>query len=233
MPRRPRLVLRGVPLHLVQRGVDRQPCFVDDRDRFAYLADLREIATELGCAVHAYVLMTNHVHLLMTPADETAPPRLMNRLGRRHVGRFNHFRERTGTLWEGRYRSCLVADEAHVLACYRYIELNPVRAGMVAHPIDYPWSSHRANVAGASRGSLTMHPVFERLGASPEERAHAYAALFGDAMPPALVDQLRSATRSNAVFGSPAAKAAIAARLGRPIMPLSVGRPRRKKIDPA
>lgn len=233
MPRRPRLVLPGVPLHLVQRGVDRQPCFVDDRDRIAYLADLREIATELACAVHAYVLMTNHVHLLLTPSDAAGPARLMNRLGRRHVGRFNHHRERTGTLWEGRYRSCLVADEAHVLACYRYIELNPMRAGMVMQPFEYRWSSHRENATGAPRWPLTMHPVFEALGADAAARSRAYGALFAEALPVETIDRLRIATRANTVFGTPAAYDAIATQLGRRIMPLPPGRPRRKETDPA
>ena len=107
MPRRPRLVLPGVPIHLVQRGVDRQACFFDDADRRAYLDDLAEIAADVGCAIHAYVLMTNHVHLLLTPTSAEGPARLMNRLGRRYVRRINDLHRRTGTLWEGRFRSCV------------------------------------------------------------------------------------------------------------------------------
>ena len=148
MPRRPRLVLPGIPLHIVQRGIDRAPCFFEAGDRLVYLDELHALTRELGCALHAYVLMTNHVHLLLTPRTAEGPARLMNRLGRRYVGALNAGYARTGTLWEGRYRSCIAQDEGYVLACYRYIELNPVRAGVAVHPRDHAWSSYRANAEG-------------------------------------------------------------------------------------
>lgn len=119
MPRRPRLVLPGVPIHLLQRGVDLQACFFDDADRRAYLDDLAKIAADVGCAIHAYVLVTNHVHLLLTPTSAEGPARLMNRRGRRHVRRINDLHRRTGTPWEGRFRSCVTGSEACVLACCR------------------------------------------------------------------------------------------------------------------
>jgi putative transposase len=126
-----------VPQHLVQRGNDRQPCFFADIDRMRYLQDLRELSLKLPIAVHAYVLMTNHVHLLLTSQCAGAIATLMQSLGRRYVRYVNDQYRRTGTLWEGRYKSCLVQDETYLLRCYRYIELNPVRAGMVADPADY------------------------------------------------------------------------------------------------
>jgi putative transposase len=130
MPRRARLALDGVSTHLVQRGIDRSACFFCDDDRLHYLALLAELAPALGCAVHAYVLMTNHVHLLVTPAHGTGLSQLMRQLNQRYVQAINRAYRRSGTMWEGRFRSCLVDSEAYVLACYRYIELNPVRAGM-------------------------------------------------------------------------------------------------------
>ena len=137
MPRRPRLILPGVPLHLIQRGNNRQLCFFADEDYQAYLGWLKEYAEKSGCAVHSYVLMTNHVHLLLTPETATSVGQLMKRLGQRYVQYVNRTYRRSGTLWEGRYRSCLTQEEDYLLACSRYIELNPVRANMVAHPADY------------------------------------------------------------------------------------------------
>ena len=145
MSRQPRLDLPDVPQHVVQRGNDRIACFRDDTDRHLYLKTLGDVATSFSCALHAYVLMTNHVHLLVTPSDAGSVARLMQSLGRRYVSAFNHRHERTGTLWEGRYKSCLVDCGRYLLACDRYIELNPVRAGLAQRPGDYRWSSHRAN----------------------------------------------------------------------------------------
>lgn len=138
MPRPPRLDLPGVAQHVIQRGNDRQPCFFTADDYRRYLHDLNEIALREGCAIHAYVLMTNHVHLLVTPSDVGRVSRMMQALGRRYVRHVNRTYHRTGTLWEGRYKACLVADDAHLLQCHRYIELNPLRAAMVADPRDYP-----------------------------------------------------------------------------------------------
>ena len=143
MPRRPRVVLPHIPLHLIQRGNNRQVCFVADEDYRFYLEWLKEFAGKTGCRVHAYVLMTNHVHLLISADRGESPGVLMKALGQRYVQYFNRTYRRSGTLWEGRYRSCLTQAEDYLLACQRYIELNPVRAGMVEHPADYPWSSYR------------------------------------------------------------------------------------------
>ena len=131
MPRRPRCLQPGVPVHITQRGVNRAPCFFRDEDRGFYLELLAKLAIEAGCAIHAYVLMTNRVHLLLTPGTDDAAQTLMMRLGQRYVRAVNRAYRRTGTLWEGRFRSFVAHDEGYVLACYRYIELNPMRAGMV------------------------------------------------------------------------------------------------------
>ena len=148
MPRRARLVPPGVPLHLIQRGNNRQVCFLAEDDCRFYLDWLTHYARKLDVAIHAWVLMTNHVHLLVSPADPAGPGAVMQALGQRYVQHFNRAWARSGTLWEGRFRSCPVDAEAYLLACQRYIELNPVRAGMVGHPAEYRWSSFRANALG-------------------------------------------------------------------------------------
>ncbi len=144
MPRRPRIHLDNIPLHIVQRGHNREPCFFAEEDYRSYLHWLGE--TE--CALHAYVLMTNHVHLLLTPKQAEAVPRLLISLGRRYVQYVNRTYRRTGTLWDSRYKSSLVQAETYLLTCQRYIELNPVRAAMVEDPAHYRWSSYRANGLG-------------------------------------------------------------------------------------
>jgi len=229
MARRPRLVLPGVPVDLVQRGVDRQACFFDDSDRRAYLGDLAEIAADVGCAIHAYVPMTNHAHLLLTPASATAPSRLMNRLGRRYVPRINDLHRRTGTLWEGRFRSCLAGDDGYVLACYRYIELNPVRAKIVEEAADDVWSSHRENSRGDPGGVLTPHQAYRALAQDPDSRAAAYRALFAEALTVQTTARIRSATAANTVLGSARFAAQIAAMLGRRVVPLPRGRPKTRR----
>ena len=222
-------VLPGVPIHLVQRGVDRQACFFDDADRRAYLDNLAEIAADVGCALHAYVLMTNHVHLLLTPASAAGPARLMNRLGRRHVRRINDLHRRTGTLWEGRFRSCITGSEAYVLACYRYIELNPVRAGIVPDPRAYPWSSHRGNLGGAPAGILTPQESYLALGLERVSRSVAHAALLEGGLATETVDEIRRATATNAPLATRRLQAQVEAMLGRRVAPRPEGRPRKTR----
>jgi putative transposase len=148
MPRRARLSLPGIPWHIIQRGNNRAACFHAEEDYRLYLDYLKEFSAKFDCAVHAYVLMTNHVHLLLTPEHIDSAALLMKHLGQRYVQYVNRTYKRSGTLWEGRFRSCLTQSEQYVLACHRYIELNPVRAGMVKKPQDYPWSSYSANALG-------------------------------------------------------------------------------------
>ena len=165
MPRRARLSLSHVPLHIIQRGNNRQACFFADENYRFYLDWLARHADKTGCRVHAYVLMTNHVHLLISTERAEAPGALMKGLGQRYVQYVNRTYHRSGTLWEGRFRSCLTQEEDYLLACQRYIELNPVRAGMVEHPAEYRWSSYRANAQGEADALLKPHPLIRSVGA--------------------------------------------------------------------
>ena len=220
MPRQPRLRIAGIPFHVIQRGHNRAPCFRADCDRLHYLGELRRQASSHGVAIHAYVLMTNHVHLLMTAADADGIPRLMKRLGERYVHYFNRALRRTGTLWEGRYRSCLVDTEGYLLACHRYIELNPVRAGIVARPADYRWSSYRANALGEVDALLSPHPIMEILGSEPAERRAGYRDLFRDALSEQMLDQIRRSTNGGFALGTEKFQEDMAAKLKRRMVPL-------------
>jgi putative transposase len=156
MPRRPRIHLDGVPLHIVQRGHNREPCFFGEEDYSSYLHWLGEALGEAECKLHAYVLMTNHVHLLLTPKKAEAVQKLIISLGRRYVQYINRTHRRTGTLWDSRYKSSLVQAETYLLTCQRYIELNPVRAAMVDDPAHYRWTSYRAN--GLGQADTRLNP---------------------------------------------------------------------------
>ena len=159
MPRRARLILPEVTVHVIQRGNNRQACFYQETDYRNYLDWLHEYAIECECRIHAYVLMTNHVHLLATPSQADSLRAMMKRLGQRYGQYINRTYQRSGTLWEGRYKSCLTSNETYVLGCYRYIELNPVRAGMIHHPAEYRWSSYRANAQGDKNSIITPHHI--------------------------------------------------------------------------
>lgn len=226
MPRRSRLVLPGVPLHLIQRGNNRQACFFADEDYRFYLDWLAEHAGKTGCRIHAYALMTNHVHLLVSADRAEAPGALMKALGQRYVQYVNRIYRRSGTLWEGRFRSCLIQEGAYLLACQRYIELNPVRAGMVEHPAEYRWSSYRANGQGEDTTSISAHPLYEALGLDAPSRQAAYRELFRYELEPGLVDQIRRATNGNFALGNERFAADAAAMLGRRVVPGKSGRPR-------
>jgi len=182
MARQPRLNVPGIPQHVVQRGNNRLPCFLDDDDRRRYLRLLRESSLATGCVVHAYVLMTNHVHLLLTPPTVGSVSRMMQQLGRKYVGQFNARHKRTGTLWEGRYKSCLVDSETYVLSCYRYIELNPVRARMIDDPAQFPWSSCAANCGHRDDPLLSPHTAYTALGSVPAERVSVYQTLLRETL---------------------------------------------------
>jgi putative transposase len=170
MPRRARLAVAGIPWHIIQRGNNRTACFCCAEDYRRYLQGLAGQAMKSGCRIHAYCLMTSHVHLRATPERQDSAGMMMKHLGQRFVQYINRTYRRTGTLWEGRFRSCLAQSEHYVLACCRYIELNPVRAGMVDHPADYPWSSYRFNGQGAANALLSQHPLYRAPGRSNEER---------------------------------------------------------------
>lgn len=227
MPRQPRLDLANIPQHVIQRGNDRQPCFFTDVDRVRYLQDLREIALREGCNVHAYVLMTNHVHLLMTPAASGQVSRLMQSLGRRYVRYINDRYLRTGTLWEGRYKSSLVDRETYLLHCYRYIELNPVRAHMTADPLDYAWSSHAHNAFGHDDPLIHPHPAYLALGSTDAERQGAYRALAMETLSQDDLAAIRVHLQRQHALGSDRFRIAIEKQLSRRAGPAKIGRPRK------
>ena len=193
MPRRPRIHLDGVPLHIVQRGHNRQPCFFAVADYLAYLEWLGDAARRTGCQIHAYALMTNHVHLLLTPGDAQAVARMMVMLGRRYVPYVNASYQRSGTLWEGRYKSSLIESESYLLACMRYIELNPVRAGLCPDPAHYRWSSYRANALGETTPLLSPHSLYATLGVDDASRQAAYSDLFDQVLPDKTITDIRLA----------------------------------------
>ena len=228
MARPPRFNLADVPQHVIQRGNNRQATFFGDDDFQHYLDCLKAAASKHPCAVHAYVLMSNHVHLLMTPRTPGAVPLLMQSLGRRYVRHVNDTHRRTGTLWEGRYRACLVESERYLLACYRYIEMNPVRANLVNNPADYPWSSHRHNALGEGSDIILDHPLYEALGTSASERRAAYRDMFGHPMETGLLKDIRASVNGCRVLGRERFKDEIEAALGRRVRPATRGRPRKR-----
>lgn len=192
MPRKPRFFVSDIPVHVVQRGNNREAIFFDEEDYRAYLNWLKEGASRYGCAIHAYVLMTNHTHILVTPSTRESVSRLLQYVGRRYVPYVNHQYGRSGTLWEGRFKASLIDAETYLLACYRYIELNPVRAGMVASPGDYGWSSYKANALGHNDSLLTGHPLYLALGADAETRQARYRALFDVYLADHLLTEVRN-----------------------------------------
>jgi putative transposase len=186
---------------MIQRGNNRTPCFDSHSDYLVYLDILQDCAQFCGCAVHAYVLMTNHVHLLLTPDDIEGPSMMMQRVGRRYVRYFNDRHHRTGTLWEGRFHSCLVADSAYFLTCHRYIELNPVRARITRTPEEYFWSSYRANGLGHEDTLITPHPIYICMGDDERTRQSGYRALFNEALSEEEIEQIRQASHGNRALG--------------------------------
>ena len=202
MPRRSRLKAAGVPMHIIQRGNNRQACFFADEDYQFFLDCLARLAKRFRCALHAYVLMTNHFHLLLTSELEAGPSLLMKFLGQRYVQYVNRTCRRTGSLWEGRFRSSLVQTERYLLGCYRYIEMNPVRANMVKHPIEYPWSSYAANAEGKPVAWITPHGEYLALGLDDERRRAAYRGLFATELDQQLLRDIRISTHGGYVIGS-------------------------------
>lgn len=226
MARLPRYVIPGQPQHVIQRGNNRTPIFGAKEDYLFYLECLKQAAQAHDLAIHAYVLMTNHVHLLATPGHETSIGKTLQSLGRRYVQYFNYTYRRTGTLWEGRYKATVIQSEAYLLTCSRYIELNPVRSGMVPHPREYPWSSYHSHAYGKVDELLTDHPLYRRLGSSPEERHSAYRELFRSHLTEASLEAIRGATNKGWVLGNERFRAKVEALSGRRAVPLPKGRPR-------
>jgi putative transposase len=196
MPRPRRFAIAGQPLHLVQRGNNRTPTFLVPGDFVTYLHLLGEALPHAGCSLHAYALMGNHVHLLLTPDAIRSASILFHQVGSRYVHYFNKRHGRTGTLWEGRFRSCLIDSDAYLLRCHRYIERNPVRAGLVDEAADYPWSSYRCNALGVASALVRPHPVYEALDRDPQRRLLAYRAIVDSEAPARELDEMRAALKS-------------------------------------
>ena len=229
MPRLPRLNMPGVAQHVVQRGNNRQVTFFGDEDYAVYLDKLKEYGKKYQVAIHAYVLMTNHVHLLVTPSTNEGVSKLMQSLGRYYVRYVNQTYNRTGTLWEGRFKSTLVDSEQYFLLVSRYIELNPVAADMVNHPVEYPWSSYHGNAEGKKIGLLTPHASYIELGNNPKKRKAAYRELFKHHIPDYTIKEIQDATNKAWVLGADRFKAQIEQQVGRRASPLPRGGDRKSK----
>ena len=225
MPRRARLRIAGAPLHIIQRGNNRGACFFADHDYGCYLHHLEELAACYACSIHAYILMTNHVHLLLTPGRPDGASVLMKHLGQRYVQYVNRVYDRSGTLWEGRFRSSIVQAETYLLRCQRYIELNPVRAGVVDAPGTYPWSSFGANALGHRGELITPHPIFLALGPDDAKRRAAYLDLFRGDLEPMELEEIRTSVNAGYALGNERFRKEMAVALGRRAGPGKPGRP--------
>lgn len=229
MARLPRFVIPGHPQHVIVRGNNREPIFYAEEDYQFYLEKLKQACDKHSCDVHAYVLMTNHVHLLITPHNENGISKAMQMLGRYYVQYFNYSYERTGTLWEGRYKASLIDSDSYALICYRYIELNPVRAGMVDHPSEYPWASYQHNALGEKNELVMHHELYQTLARTDEQRQKAYRTLFRARIPQRTLEEIRSATNKAWVLGSEQFKEKIESKLNRPTRPRQKGGDRKSK----
>ena len=230
MPRRPRYIIPEVPLHVIQRGNNRAPTFESTTELTRFRQLLVDAARKFGCEIHAYVLMTNHFHLLLTPATSRSVASMMQAIGRRYVPWVNARRNRTGTLWEGRFKSSIIDSERYLMTCARYIELNPVRAGMVSTPRLYRWSSYRHNAHGEDDDAITPHDTFSALGSTPSERHTAYRALFRSPANEALLEDIRRGIRTGGVVGGDTFRTSVEHRLARPMTRLKHGGDRRSPL---
>ncbi|HYL24912.1 MAG TPA: transposase [Burkholderiales bacterium] len=215
MPRQARFIVPDIALHVIQRGHNRNACFRDDTDRMVYLATVAELLRGNACALHAYCLMTNHIHMLLTPATPNACATLMRNLGQRYAQYFNRRYDRTGALWEGRYRSCLIDSANYILACYRYVERNPVRADMVSSAAAYRWSSYQGNTGRALNRLLTPHVEYLALGNDESTRWSAYQQMLDVADEPGFLTAIRDATNGGLALVDDALKAKLQTDTGR------------------
>jgi REP-associated tyrosine transposase len=201
MPRKVRFNLIGIPQHIIQRGNNREACFYNQDDYEQYLHGLQIAADKFNCKIHAYVLMTNHVHILATPMNEHSVSEMMQSLGSRYVRYINKKYERTGTLWEGRFKSSLVDSDAYLLTCMRYIEMNPVRSKMVDHPGEYQWSSYSVNAQGKNSRLIEKHPLYRKLATTTEQQLKVYQEIFHDHLGDEIVSEIRDALNHELVIG--------------------------------
>lgn len=225
MPRKKRFYQPDVPVHVFQRGHNREPVFFEDEDYLAYLRFLKASADALGCLVHAYVLMTNHVHLLVTPAAANDIGLLFQNIGRYFVPYINKTYQRRGSLWEGRHKGSILESENYFLTCMRYIEMNPVRAGMVEKPAQYRWSSYAVNALGVDNAIIKPHEIYLALGKTLEKRQMAYRGLFETATHPDELDLIRASLHSGTPLGNDRFKQQIASVVGGTVGFSQRGRP--------
>jgi putative transposase len=226
MPRLPRLELPGVPLHVTQRGINKGAIFLDVDDRYHFRHLLRRAFREHGIALHAFVLMDNHFHLLLTPDTTGAMSRAMGWVGQSYVQAFNLRHARCGALWQGRFKSCLVQSERYLLTVMRYIELNPVRAAMVETPEDFRWSSVHTHMARARDPLITLHPLYLALGNDPAARAQAYKRWLDAGIAPDDLQHLRAYARQERALGDERFQRMVQTTLGRPATCRPRGRPK-------
>jgi putative transposase len=202
MPRRPRCDVLGQPQHVIQRGNNKTDMFTRAEEYHVFVEWLSTAINRYECRVHAYVLMTNHVHLIISPFQAGGIGRVMQSVGRRYVRYFNTVHGRTGSLWEGRYRATPIDSERYLMTCHRYIELNPVRAGLSSSPSGYKWSSHSANAFGIADRLISPHQLYLALGSNPEARRAAYRSLFRGAIEPSTLEYIRHSVHSQWPLGS-------------------------------
>ncbi len=230
MPRRSRIIIPGEPISVLQNSRNGQLCFFSDQDYLQYLQWLRKYAGESECSIHAYVLMPTHIHILLTPSRKDSVATLMKHLAQRYVQYINRIYQRTGTLWEGRFRSCVVQQEKYLLSCQQFVELNPVRSDYVSAPTDYRWSSYRANAFGENSILITPHPLYLNLGKTHHERQIAYRKIVTTALNKELVEQIRQSTNGNYVLGEKRFTHELAKIFGRRVTQGKPGRPRKNLI---
>jgi putative transposase len=232
VPRKPRFFLPDIPVHIVQRGHSREPVFFEDGDYRAYLDWLAEAAERYACAVHAYVLMTNHIHILVTPEKSDSVSRMMQYVGRRYVPYINYTYGTSGSIWEGRFKASLIQDEQYLLTCMRYIELNPVRANMTAGPGQYRWSSYRGNALGKTDKLITPHALYTALGRTRANRQVAYRDLFKVHVDETELKSIRAAWQTGTPLGNDYFREKIERKLGSKTGQARRGRPSKRAPTP-
>lgn len=231
MARLPRYAAPGMTQHVIQRGNNRSVICASPRDLRLLHEFLRTACERYGCHVHAYVFMTNHLHLLITPTTASGISRVLQTVGRRYAQWFNAVYDRTGHLWGGRYKATVIDSEQYLFACYRYIELNPVRAGMARNPRAYRWSSYRANALGAPDPLVTPHERYQMLAQDAADRQSAYRVLFAESLPDSTLAEIRDATNKGWALGNKRFRDEVAALLARRSEPAVRGRRPRKNDE--